>query len=228
MATHSLSILWGNQLSSPMTKTFYRGGALQDYERSFGDLFVAKQEHGIRGSVVEPKMYQSWAKAVPMGDYLITSQPGTWIGILTADCLPIIFYSSQPQVVAIAHAGWRGSVAGIAKVVVTELQNKFVVNPQDLQVFFGPAAGVCCYEVDQKFVDNLSQDQIAMVCLSGNGPSYFFDNLRYNMLCLQKCGVPSSNFQLRDNQCTICNLEYCSYRRFGEETALQLSAVALR
>ena len=224
----TLSIYWGNQHSSPVPKSLYRGGALRNYRQFFADMFVAEQEHGVVGHFVRSADYENWAAAVPCGDFLITNESNVNLAVLTADCLPIIFFSAQPQVIAIAHAGWRGSVAGIAEIVMHKLETGFLVDPRLVQIFFGPAARQCCYEVDRLFLERLKHDELAVAAFSERAQRFFFDVSYYNMLCLQKCGVPSSNFHFEAHECTICNVEFCSYRRDGEAARLQLSVVGLR
>lgn len=224
----TLSIFWGNQASSPVAKMAYRQIALKNYQQYFDNILILEQMHGVDGQIVTTRSSQDWSTNVPQGDYLITKDPNLSLGVLTADCLPIVFFDPIQQVIAIAHAGWRGSVAGIAQTVVTQLANNFSTKVQKLQIFFGPAAKNCCYEVDQKFITNLWHNQSAMKCFKKQGERYFFDVSNYNMLCLQNCGVPAANFNLQDNLCTICNVGYCSYRKSGEQTSLQLSLVTLR
>ncbi len=223
----TLSIVWGNQQSSPIKKVHYRA-AFKDYAAQFGSIFVTEQMHGIAGCVVDQARAQSWAIAAPQGDYLITQEPNLWLGVLTADCVPMIFFDPGHEVVAIAHAGWRGTVGGIAQIVLDQLATKFQTNLQELQVFFGPAARSCCYEVDQKFMAPLEQDVIARQCLTVRHDRSFFDVLQYNVLCLQSSGVLASNVSVQASMCTICQPGYCSYRKYGDQTGLQLSMVALR
>ena len=220
------SIFFGNSSSSLVTKNEYRA-ALKDYKSNFGDIYVLEQKHGIDGVIVDSKN-SAWGKAVLQGDYLITNQKDAWLGVLTADCMPIVFFDPVKNVVAIAHAGWRGTVGKITQVVVQKLVQSFNSNPKNLQISFGPAARTCCYEVGQDFLDNLSHDTLAKKCIIKRESSSFFDVSRYNVICLTECGVPFENINLQYNTCTICDVEYCSYRRLGNETGLQISMVALR
>lgn len=223
----TLSIIWGNQLSSPVNKSNYQA-SFNHYRQCYGDIFLPRQTHGIDGHVITSAMAQTWHQNPLPGDYLITQEKNIWLGALTADCLPIIFYDQTQAVLAVAHAGWRGSVAGIAQVVFERLKNEFKVQPQNLQIFFGPAAKICCYEVGLDFIANLAQNSMAQRCIKQSGQRYFFDVLDYNMLCLQNCNIPVKNFNLNGYVCTICNIEYCSYRRDNQKTGLQLSLGALR
>ena len=77
------------------------------------------------------------------GDFLITNQPGMGIAVLTADCLPIIFYVPQHNFVAAAHARWRASIAGIGIKVLENFNQQYNLDLSQVQVYFGPAARSC-------------------------------------------------------------------------------------
>ena len=85
------------------------------------------------------------------GDFLITAKKNLGIGVMTADCLPIAIYDSAHHTAAIVHAGWRGSVAGVAAAAILKMRELYNSHPEDLQLFFGPSALPCCYEVKQDF-----------------------------------------------------------------------------
>lgn len=83
----------------------------------------------------------------PAGDGLITSQPEVLLGVLTADCVPLILVDSKNKAVGIFHAGWRGTAKRIAEKGVGEMRRHFKSEPQDLRAAIGPGAGSCCYEI---------------------------------------------------------------------------------
>ena len=88
-------------------------------------------------------------------DGLATDRPGVALGVLTADCVPILLVAPQERVVAAVHAGWRGTLAGIVVAAVRHLERGFGVSPTQLQAALGPAIGPCCYEVDCGIADAL-------------------------------------------------------------------------
>lgn len=122
-------------------------------------LTISHQVHGIAGRVVAKQLAATEQPVIDFktqdGDYLIAHEPGVGIGVLTADCLPLVFYAPDKNIIAVAHAGWRGSVAGIGPVVVERLINDFGIDVQQLKIWFGPAGKACCYEVKQDFVEAL-------------------------------------------------------------------------
>lgn len=81
------------------------------------------------------------------GDALITDRPGTLLAVRTADCIPILLADERRKAVAAVHAGWRGTVAGVASRAIEAMGQNFESRPEDLWVAIGPGIGPCCYEV---------------------------------------------------------------------------------
>src|SRR5208283_781359 len=84
----------------------------------------------------------------PRADAIITTTPGIYPAIKTADCLPILLLDPVRQIAGAIHAGWRGTVLRISRKVVQMMKSRFGTNPADLVAGLGPAIGPCCYEVD--------------------------------------------------------------------------------
>lgn len=101
-----------------------------------------QQVHGIE-VVVEPGIDE------PRADAAVTRTPGTVLAILTADCLPVVLCSDDGQVVAAAHAGWRGLAAGVLEATVDAMAHE----PARLMAWLGPAAGPEAYEIGQEVFD---------------------------------------------------------------------------
>jgi len=81
------------------------------------------------------------------GDGLITQTPGILLGILTADCLPVILVDAKRRAVGVFHAGWRGTVKRIVEKGVGEMHRSFGTSPADLRAAIGPGVHGCCYAV---------------------------------------------------------------------------------
>lgn len=190
-------------------------------------LMVLEQVHGVQGQALMTLDDFSFQRPYAQeGDYLITNVPHAGIGIATADCLPLILYDEKHHVVALIHAGWRGSVAGICQKVIDHLQQIVGTHVQDLQVIFGPSAGPCCYKVNESFIQNISREDQSEVFIARDG-SLFFDLVKFNQLQLIRSDVSSAAFQMDYNTCTICSPEFCSYRRDGERAQRQMTIVSL-
>jgi polyphenol oxidase len=169
------------------------------------------QVHGIDGWSI----YDMSKLSCPLvleeqaGDFLITNQPGVGIAVKTADCLPIIFYLPEQKIVAIAHAGWKGSVAGIATKVLEEIARHHDFELSQVQAYFGPAARSCCYEVQPDFLANISSKDV----IDDRNGKYYFDNSLFNKKQLIKHGLLPQNINDTYNLCTICNHQFHSFRR---------------
>jgi len=83
-------------------------------------------------------------------DGLMTAQPGLLLGILTADCVPILVADVRRHAVAAFHAGWRGTVKRIVESGIGRMRLEFGSRPEDLIAAIGPAIGPCCYAVGEE------------------------------------------------------------------------------
>lgn len=81
------------------------------------------------------------------GDGMVTDVPGILLGILTADCLPVIVIDPKRQAIGVFHAGWRGTAKRIVEKGVGEMHRWFGSQPRDLKAAIGPGIRGCCYEV---------------------------------------------------------------------------------
>jgi hypothetical protein len=89
-------------------------------------------------------------KALLRGDALYTRDPNLLLGILTADCVPVLVADTRTHAVAAFHAGWRGTLARIVERGVGTLQREFGSRPKDLIATIGPAIGPCCFAVGEE------------------------------------------------------------------------------
>lgn len=187
-------------------------------------LTFLKQVHGINGYLVDSDKEFSFHERE--GDFLITNKPGCAIGVLTADCLPIIFYDQTNNACGVVHAGWRGSVDKISTISLKAMMDSFGTKPELVKVYFGPCAKNCCYEVGSDFCKNVSDRYKKDVFRTVSG-KIFFDNLRLNILQLLEMGVFEKNMISNYNMCTICDSSYHSYRRAGDAAGRQASVIVL-
>jgi YfiH family protein len=220
--TAKFVIFFGDRKSCPID---HRSGKFGPFcealakQHGLDKIIFSKQIHSNTGNYVDTK------SSGLTGDFLFTDQKRIGVGVLTADCLPIIFYDSKNNVVAAVHAGWRSSVAEICASTVQIMFRKHKFLPEDLHVYFGPCAKACCYQVTSEFVDNLGKfkDQVIR---QDQGKQYF-DNVLFNKLLLLDLGLVSKNMNFQFNLCTICNPNFYSYRREGESSFRQISFIGL-
>ena len=162
------------------------------------------------------------------GDFLITQKKQYGIGVVSADCLPIVLYDPVHHAVGIAHSGWKGSFNGIAKAVIDLMKDEFQSPAEELQVYLGPSARGCCYEVQHSFYESFLKvyDGVDDAFVKKNGKIYF-DNGLFTILVLRSLGIKPENIYTKYNVCTICDESFCSYRREKEKSNRQMTIIAL-
>ncbi|MFC1894393.1 peptidoglycan editing factor PgeF [Candidatus Dependentiae bacterium] len=193
-------------------------------------IIVLNQLHGIKGICLKD-LSTSFSEVSFMqktGDYIITNISKIGIGVLTADCLPIIFYDPVHNIIAIAHAGWRGAVKEIAKNLIQKMEQSFNTYTQKLIVYLAPSAKFCCYQVDNKFLNHLENSTFINQVILKRQNKYFFDLPKFVRLQLLDLGIKENNIHQNYNDCTICNTKFCSFRRQNGTSSRQVTVVALK
>ena len=137
-------------------------------------------------TVTEP-----WADATrPRVDAMVTSQPGIALGIVTADCAPVLFADLDAGVIGAAHAGWKGAVAGVTDATITAME---ALGAQRTRIVaaIGPCIAQASYEVDQGFVEHFcSDDPVNARCFAaGRAGHAQFDLELYVALRLERAGL---------------------------------------
>ena len=142
---------------------------------------------------------------IPKADALITQTPGLFIGVLTADCVPILLASKDGQVVAAVHAGWRGAVADIISNTVSAMQR---LGAREIVAALGPCIWQESYEVSNDFYDQIGQESFFMKNKSSG--RYYFDLPAYVTTKLLKAGVTHIGPSMAN---TYSDYNFNSYRR---------------
>jgi YfiH family protein len=125
----------------------------------------------------------------PRADALVTDRPGLLLGILTADCAPVLLADAEAGVVGAAHAGWRGALGGVTDAVV-EAMEKIGAKRQRIAAAVGPCIGQASYEVDEQFRSRFLEADAASSRFFGGGDSKpHFDLEGYVVSRLQAAGI---------------------------------------
>lgn len=162
------------------------------------------------------------------GDYLITAVPRLGLGVLTADCLAIIVHDPVHHALGIAHAGWRGSVAEVGLRMLEHMHSQFLTEYDQVKVYFGPSARLCCYEIGADFFEHLDPYVYAQETIVEKDSKHYFDLGLFNKLQLEYAGVLKQNIKTEYNTCTICDDAYVSYRRDREKNKRNITVAALK
>ena len=106
----------------------------------------------------------------PQADALVTDRPGVLLGILTADCAPILFADVEAGVVGAAHAGWKGALGGVAQATI-EAMERLGASRARIAAAIGPTIARASYEVDEAFMDRFLKADPATERCFAEGPS---------------------------------------------------------
>ena len=167
----------------------------------------------------------------PRADALVTRQPGVALGILTADCAPILYADDTAGVIGAAHAGWRGAVSGVAEATVATMAT-LGADVSRIRAAIGPCIALASYEVGPEFPGAfLSQDKAneRFFFPSRRAGHFMFDLPGYLEARLKAIGIGDIGIVARDT-CAESD-SFFSYRRTtlsgGKDYGRGLSAIAL-
>jgi len=153
-------------------------------------------------------------------DGIITNLPDISISILTADCVPLIFYDPLKQVIGVVHSGWRGTVKGIAGKMIHNFIYKFNSKASDILVGIGPSIGPDVYEVGKdviKKVKDTFSDNSEHILKETEKDKAYLNLWKANRILLEQAGVPKGNIE-KAYICTYTDHEYFfSARRLGKD-----------
>jgi len=160
-------------------------------------------------------------------DALVTAQRGVVLGVLTADCLPVILAVPGGSAVAIAHAGWRGTLEGVVQETARELCAVAGADPSEILAAIGPSIGRCCLqvgaEVHAAFHERWGAAHARRI-LEKSDP-WRLDLPTANLIQLREIGVRTSNVAFVQH-CTCCRKDlFFSYRRDGRRSGRMLNFV---
>ena len=171
-----------------------------------------------------------WAVGEPLApdaefDGLVCDRPGPVLGAFAADCIPILFADPHARVIGAAHAGWRGTVHGIAANVIARMV-QLGARAERIRVALGPSIGPCCFEVGPEVVAEFRAafDDVPGMVVAGPRKDHL--DLRVaSRAVLERAGVT----QIDDRPpCTRCEGDrFFSYRRDGQAGGVHMGFIGL-
>ncbi|SCW72564.1 conserved hypothetical protein [Sphingobium faniae] len=166
----------------------------------------------------------------PPADAMVTDRPGLILGVLTADCVPVLFADRQARVVGAAHAGWKGAIAGVTDNCITAMEALGAARDH-IACAIGPCIGRTSYEVTEDFAARFEQDHAenARFFTPGREGHCQFDIAAYVASRLADAGIRS--IEMLDEDTYGQPDRFYSYRRSchrGEaDYGRQISMIAL-
>jgi YfiH family protein len=148
----------------------------------------------------------------PKADAMVTATPGIALGVLTADCQPVLFADPTAQVIGAAHAGWRGALDGVLDATVDAML-ALGAKRENIQAVIGPSISQISYEVGPEFLDTFmgEDDENHRFFIQGKDDRYLFDLPAYGLKRLRDAGVGTAEWT---RHCTYRDTDrFYSFRR---------------
>ena len=171
-------------------------------------LATIHQVHSAYVAVVDDTMPPADLRA----DAMVTATPGVALGILTADCQPVLFADVEAGVVGAAHAGWKGAKSGVLNATVEAMENLGAASGR-IRAVIGPSISRDSYEVGPEFYTAFIDDdpETDRFFTPGKGEKHYFDLPAFGMAKLREAGIENPYWT---GHCTYSDPDrFFSYRR---------------
>ncbi|MBL7909721.1 MAG: peptidoglycan editing factor PgeF [Bacteroidia bacterium] len=206
------SLNLGGSEDEPSNILENRKSALANLKLSIDNLSYLKQVHGNK--VCSAKIGQQ------EGDALVTDQKNLVLAVSIADCYPLLFHDNINNVIAAAHAGWRGTVNYIAQNAINEML-KLGADEKNIQVAIGQ--GICQnnFEVGNEVIEQFANAGFPSSCWKENK----IDLIACNKFVLLQSKIPEQNIWVM-NRCTF-ESDFFSYRQDKGKTGRMWAVIAV-
>jgi YfiH family protein len=196
---------------SPETVVANRTRVCQSLDIQLTQIVAAKQTHSTNATIVTAddrgKGAYDWQSAIPDSDALITASPGVYLLMTFADCVPIVLFDPQHQALALIHAGWKGTLRGVADSAIRAMTRHFATEPRQLLATVGPAIGPCCYRIGEEVIRTAEEEgQPTAAIFTRRGEHTYLNLWQANRLRLLAAGLAEDNIEIA-NICTACHTE---------------------
>lgn len=145
--------------------------------------------------------------AISETDAMVTNAPNVCLFVMSADCVPLLFYDPVKKAIGACHAGWKGTIDKAPSATIKTMCNAFGSRPSDIFAAIGPSIGLCCYNIGSEVIDSAlrsfgSTDDIIKFDIFNRQP--YFDLWTTNKNVLIEAGITKSHIELA-GLCTHCN-----------------------
>nr|XP_037842665.1 purine nucleoside phosphorylase LACC1 isoform X2 [Chlorocebus sabaeus] len=164
-------------------------------------------------------------------DGITTNQRGVTIAALGADCIPIVFADPVKKACGVAHAGWKGTLLGVAMATVNAMIAEYGCSLEDIVVVLGPSVGPCCFTLPRESAEAFHNLHPACVQLF-DSPNPYIDIRKATRILLERGGILPRNIQDQNqdlNLCTSCHPDkFFSHVRDGLNFGTQIGFISIR
>ncbi len=190
----------------------------------FFRFFFPKQIHSTKIVEVNSQMLTNSFFKIE-GDAVFTFEKDIFLGVRTADCVPILITNKNADFVGVIHAGWRGSVNRITYKFLQKIIS-LGIKSEEISMAIGPHIKSCCYEVGEEVVEKLkiNFEDFKKFLIFKNGKT-FLDLEKLNYYQALELSIPVNNIWISE-ECTCClNDYYWSHRVHKEKRGFQISVI---
>jgi polyphenol oxidase len=189
--------------------------AVAENRRSLGAYLPSapvwlQQVHGADVVTLDAAAISAARANAPIADAAVTRERNVVLGVLIADCLPVLLAGRNADVIAVAHAGWRGLARGVLENAVAAMG----IAPADIIAWLGPAIGMNAFEVGEDVLDAFAASEVGQSFVPKGRGKWNADLYAIARTRLERSGVRSVN---GDGYCTFTDsARFFSYRRERE------------
>lgn len=190
-------------------------------------VFVKQVHEDYVRSINEEDIPAEDGAPVGEADGLMTDKKNTLLMTLHADCVPLFFFDTVKRIVAVSHAGWRGTAKRIGPKTIKRMEEAYGSKPEDIIAAVGPGIGLCCFEVGPEVYEEFGRcfDRIDECAVRKDNGKYMLDLKKINGMMLEEAGASKV---LVSGYCTYCNDDiFYSYRRDGGKTGRMGAGIIL-
>ena len=220
---------WNRSEEGPVIEAWSQRGKMVSENPDLKNNGVARGESELADPAVPSAQQIQNSIRFPRTDGAITDQKGILLTTVHADCLPVWLYDEENQAIGLVHAGWRGTLAGIAPKAVKLMQETYGSDPAKMKAAIGPGISMCCFETGPEVIEAFREvwdfadfyaetaeehfgDDEAPESAEGK---YYIDLKGINTEELLEAGLQLENIEI-SRHCTHCEPEtFASYRREG-------------
>lgn len=198
---------------------------VQSSNQNVQSIVIPGQTHSSHVEIISADDKITPIHRIASCDGVLTDQKNVCLTVVTADCIPTLYYDPNRAIIGISHSGWRGIIAEISKQVINAMQS-LGSKPEEIIVAIGPSIQSCCYEIYGER-ENIFRTAFGDEVISGKNGTQYLDLKKAHYLTLLNCGIIPSHID-QTNLCTRCDSQkWWSYHRDKEIKGEMISWIML-